>query len=223
MDNYYAENLNASRLFDVYQTEISRVRQYLEAEIDFVQNALHGSEDVLELGAGYGRIMKDLSPSVGSIVGLDISQDTVRYGRDYLQECKNCTLLAQDVHTLDVDGLYDVVLCLQNGLSAFKGMDTEVALKALKALKPGGRAYFSSYSMKFWDTRLAWFHEQSAKGLLGEIDTEKTKDGRIVCKDGFAATTYTWEDMERLGIRIGKPYSIHEVDESSVFLIIDKH
>lgn len=222
MGNYYAESLNASRLLDVYRTEIPRVKQYLKAEVDFVKNNLHGNESVLELGAGYGRIMKELSPSVHSIIGMEISQDSVRYGRDYLKDCPNCRLISQDVHALDADGQFDVVLCLQNGLSAFKGVDTEVARKAARALKKGGTAYFSSYSMKFWDTRLAWFQEQAAKGLLGEIDFEKTGEGEIVCRDGFTATTHTPQDMERLGRSIGQPYRIQEVDESSVFLIINK-
>lgn len=222
MGNYYAESLNASRLLDVYRTEIPRVMQYLEAEVDFVKKTLRGNESVLELGAGYGRIMKALSESADSIVGMEISQDSVRYGRAYLKDCPNCRLIAQDVHALDADGQFDVVLCLQNGLSAFKGVDTEVAQKVVRALKKGGTAYFSSYSMKFWDTRLAWFQEQAAKGLLGEIDFEKTGAGEIVCRDGFTATTHTPEDMDRLGRSIGQPYRIHEVDESSVFLIIDK-
>ena len=63
-----------------------------------------------------------------------------------------------------------------------------IPFRALKV--PGGRALFSSYSPKFWEHRLSWFREQADKGLLGAIDEEKTRDGLIVCRDGFVARTH---------------------------------
>lgn len=93
---------------------------------------------------------------------------------------------------------------------------------AMKLLKKGGAAYFSSYSPAFWDTRLAWFQEQADKGLLGEIDYKKTGDGTILCKDGFTATTFSAQDLDRLGQASGFPYDIREVDSSSLFLILQK-
>lgn len=69
---------------------------------------------------------------------------------------------------------------------------------------------------------MEWFHEQASKRLLGEIDLEKTKDGKIVCKDGFVATTYTLDDMKRLGNAIGCKYKVLEIDDSSTFIIISK-
>jgi 2-polyprenyl-6-hydroxyphenyl methylase/3-demethylubiquinone-9 3-methyltransferase len=44
---------------------------------------------------------------------------------------------------------------------------------------------------------LKWFELQSEVGLLGEIDYEKTKEGVIVCKDGFTATTVGPEDFSK--------------------------
>ncbi|MPM25085.1 hypothetical protein SDC9_71575 [bioreactor metagenome] len=77
MDNYYAEKLNSQMLFKVYETQIPRVRQYLKAEIDFVKKNLLNTQSVLELGAGYGRIIKELAPCCRSIVGIDISTESV--------------------------------------------------------------------------------------------------------------------------------------------------
>ena len=60
MGNYYAESLNSQKLFQVYDTALPRIRQYLAAEIDYVRQRLTGRERVLELGAGYGRIVREL-------------------------------------------------------------------------------------------------------------------------------------------------------------------
>lgn len=222
MQNYYADNLNSAKLFQVYETGIERARQYLEAEIDFVRKDLQGHERILELGAGYGRIMKKLAPYAASIVGIDISEDSIAFGKEYLEDSPNCSLLAMDAHGLDYKSEFDVVICLQNGLSAMKGDPLNLVRRAMAALVPGGRAYFSSYSPRFWEARLAWFQEQASRGLLGEIDLEKTKDGKIVCKDGFTATTFSAADLAELGDRVGCACRIEEVDESSLFAVLEK-
>lgn len=221
MSNYYSEKLNSGKLFQVYDTAIPRIRQYLDAEIDFVRSSLTGTESVLELAAGYGRIMKELAPRCSAILGIDISEDSVLHGREFLRNCPNASLLTMDVHNLSFDRGYDVILCLQNGLSAMKATHSTIE-SILRFLNPGGSAFFSTYSSRFWGCRLAWFREQAGKGLLGEIDAEKTGDGVIICKDGFTATTHTPEDFEEIGKRVGLPYRIVEVDESSLFLIIRK-
>lgn len=179
---------------------------------------------MLELAAGYGRIVKKVAPFVRSVTGLDISSENVRFGAEYLKDTKNAGLLVMDVHEMDYDSRFDAVLCLQNGLSAVKAELPEAfAAKVLKALKMGGRVYFSTYHPRFWEHRLAWFKEQAEKGLLGELDMEKCKDGVIVCKDGFRATTQSAEDLKRIGRASGYRWQISEVDESSLFLVIEKN
>jgi len=220
--NYYASNLNAQKLYQVYQTEHARVKQYFEAEISFVKKHLLGTERILELGAGYGRIMKELSLNCASIVGIDISQGNVDFGKEYLKNVPNASLLVMDAHNMSFNETFDVVLCLQNGLSAMKTQPLEYIKKIMALVAPEGKAFISSYSAKFWEYRLAWFHEQADKGLLGEIDEEKTKGGVIICKDGFRATTHSPEDMDAIGKASGFSYEVTEVDESSIFLVVTK-
>jgi 2-polyprenyl-6-hydroxyphenyl methylase/3-demethylubiquinone-9 3-methyltransferase len=222
-ENYYVKSLNTQKLYQAYQTKYPRVRQYLDAEISFVRSCLQGTEHVLELGAGYGRIMKELAPSCKSMIGIDISQDNVEFGNEYLSGTPHARLVVMDAHHFQFSEHFDIVLCLQNALSAMKAQPLEYVKKITALLSPKGKAFISSYSAAFWEHRVGWFHEQSEKGLLGEIDKEKTKDGVIVCKDGFHATTLSPEDMEAIGKASGFPYEITEVDESSVFLIITKY
>jgi len=221
LDNYYAESLNSQKLFQVYETDIPRIKQYLQAEIDFVKQRLTTTQRVLELGAGYGRIVKELAPYCAFIVGMDISEESVELGRAYLQSCPNASMVAMDVHEMNFSAPFDVVLCVQNGLSAMRA-DHAVIQKILDIAAPGGTVYFSTYSANFWDFRLKWFEEQAAKHLLGEIDYDQTGNGVIVCKDGFKAITHSAEDFERIGKESGYPYQIQEVDGSSLFLVIQK-
>ncbi|WP_432666720.1 class I SAM-dependent methyltransferase [Wukongibacter baidiensis] len=221
-NNYYAQNLNSQKLFKVYETKIPRVKQYLDAEISFVRDNLTGSERVLELGAGYGRIVKELAGNCKSIVGIDISDESVSLGNEYLKDNSNAEMVAMDVHNLTFEEKFDVVCCLQNGLSAMKITSSDLIEKILGMVVNGGKVYFSTYSERFWDYRVMWFKEQADKGLLDEIDLDKTKDGVIICKDGFRAITHTPGDLKRIGDLSGYEYRIQEVDESSVFLVIHK-
>jgi 2-polyprenyl-6-hydroxyphenyl methylase/3-demethylubiquinone-9 3-methyltransferase len=52
---------------------------------------------------------------------------------------------------------------------------------------------------------------------LGEIDYEKTRNGLIVCKDGFTATTVEREQFLLLTKDFDVNTKIEEVDESSLF------
>lgn len=222
MSNYYAQSLNSMKLLQVYQTKYPRIKRYFDEEINFVRQNLYGNEKVLEVGAGYGRIIKELAPFAACFMGIDISKASVELGRDYIKECPNCNIQVMDVYNLEFDEEFDVVLCLQNGLSAIKGQPINLIKQCMKVLTSGGKAYFSTYSAKFWNHRLAWFHEQADKGLIGEIDLEKTHDGIIMCKDGFTAITFSEDELKKLGEESGFHYRIEEVDESSLFLILEK-
>jgi len=220
-DNYYNDKLNAEKLFKVYDTKIMRIKQYLKAEIDYVRSSINPDETVIELGAGYGRIIKEIAPFCKSVIGIDISENNVMLAKEYLKNLPNADVIKMNVHSIELKSTFDIVLCLQNGISSM-GITPEDIKNIMNLLNFGGHAFFSTYSSKFWDCRLEWFEEQAAKGLLGEIDTENTGDGVIVCKDGFRATTKSPEEFEKLGRMTGYPFKIAEVDDSSLFLVISK-
>ena len=79
----------------------------------------------------------------------------------------------------------------------------------------------SSYSEKIWDERLSWFIKQSEEGLLGEIDYERTKDGVIICQNGFKSSTFSGKDFTKLVRELKLDATIEEVDESSTFCVIN--
>lgn len=221
MGHYYKEKLNAQRMVQVYDTNIPRIRQYLKAEIDFIRERLSPNEEVLELGAGYGRIVNALAPYCKSMVGIELSKDNVAWSKVYLKDHANVQMQVMDAHKMTFSKGFDVVLCLQNGLSAMGG-DLKLMTRMMTQLKPGGRAYVSTYSEKFWDFRLQWFEEQVQKGLLGEMDYEKTQNGIIVRKDGFSAITHSAQDFRQMAEQLKVPYEIQEVDDSGLFLILHK-
>ncbi len=125
-------------------------------------------------------------------------------------------------HLAFTDNCFDLVVCIQNGISAFHVDQKTLIVESLRVTKPGGKLLFSTYSAKFWNHRLEWFRLQASAGLLGEIDEERTRDGHIICKDGFTATTVSETQFRELTSGLAANIAIIEVDESSLFCEIVK-
>jgi len=64
---YYEDKLSANKLLKCYEIAPPWIKQYLDAEIQFVISNVRGAGLVLELGCGYGRVMKEISPFVSML------------------------------------------------------------------------------------------------------------------------------------------------------------
>ncbi|MGD9395087.1 MAG: class I SAM-dependent methyltransferase [Candidatus Thorarchaeota archaeon] len=218
MNRYYTDTLAARNLERCYEIAPKRIRQYLEAEVDFVKRILRPSDKVVELGCGYGRVLKEFQEVTPTIVGLDTSYGSLLYGKPNLGESSEAQLAQMDAGmTALKDDSFDVVICIQNGISAFKVDPVVLVRESLRIAVPGGKCLFSTYSEKIWEDRLNWFELQAQENLLGDIDRDKTKRGTIVCKDGFIATTFSKEDFRKIARKLGVSCEIKEVDSSSLF------
>lgn len=221
MPGYYSEKLAGERLRACYDLAPPRVQAYLEAEIQFVLDALAAiarSAVVLELGCGYGRVLQRLVPHARAVVGIDTSVRSLKMVRTWVGPGPTLQLAAMDASCLGFRaGVFDLTLCIQNGVSAFHIDPRQLLAEAVRVTRPGGTVLLSSYSPRFWSDRLEWFELQAAHGLLGAIDRAATGDGVIVCQDGFRATTMSAGEFVRLAASLGVSGRITEVDGSSVF------
>lgn len=135
-----------------------------------------------------------------------------------LARAGNCALARMDAARLGFrDGVFDCVVCIQNGISAFRVDERSLMRESVRVTRPGGLALFSSYSDAFWEHRLEWFELQAEEGLVGAIDRERTRDGTIVCADGFTATTVGARRFAALAEELDMRARVGEIDSSSIF------
>lgn len=218
MTGYYAEKLSGHRLERCYELAPPRVRQYLEAEIRHVLGRLAPTDAVLELGCGYGRAAFRLAEVARRVVGIDTAEESLKLARAPGGTDSRCEFLKMDALKLSfAAGAFDAVICVQNGICAFRVDPEKLLREALRVTRAGGRALFSSYAAAFWPHRLEWFERQAAEGLVGEIDYARTVPGEIVCKDGFRSGTFGAEAFAALCGRLHAPFELAEVDGSSLF------
>jgi SAM-dependent methyltransferase len=218
MGSYYSQKLSGERLRLCYEIAPPRVKQYLETEIAYVLDKIGSSGLVLELGCGYGRVLERLTANAETVVGIDTSYESLRLARDLFCQSSPCHLFVMDAVEMGFcDRCFDAVICIQNGISAFRVDQRKLIEEAMRITRSGGMVLFSSYSERFWEDRLEWFRIQSEKTLIGEIDDAATGNGVIVCKDGFKAGTVRPDDFIRLTSDLAVDPIITEVDNSSIF------
>ncbi len=223
MRAYYEHHLAGARLLRCYRIARPRIQRYLDAEIRFASERLRGAGRVLELGCGYGRVMKPLSLVVREVAGCDIAQESLSLARSYLEPRRNVALVrANAVRLPFATGAFDATVCVQNGISAFGVDPRDLVAEAVRVTRTGGRILFSTYSARIWPERLEWFREQAREGLVGAIDEARTRDGTIVCTDGFRATTLGSKELARLFDGLVAETEVREVDGSSVFCVAVK-
>jgi 2-polyprenyl-6-hydroxyphenyl methylase/3-demethylubiquinone-9 3-methyltransferase len=213
---YYSEGLCAERLELCYELAPAAVQRYLEVEIERVLEAIAPNDRVLELGCGYGRAAGRLARKAALVTGIDLSFDSLRYGAG--RPGNDSVRLAQmDASRLGFrPGTFDVVCCVQNGVSAFHVDERALLESAISVTKLGGKVLFFSYADELWAERLAWFRVQAAHGLVGEIDEVRTGDGTIVCRDGFTATTVSAQRFAEISAGLGTTVTIEQLERASV-------
>lgn len=223
MRDYYERSLSGERLHRCYELASPRIRRYLDAEIRFVIQRVRGTKRVLELGCGYGRVMKRLSPFVAQVSGCDTSLGSLAFATSYLKPRRNYALIRSNAaQTAFRSEAFDATVCIQNGISAFGEEPRRLVAEAIRVTRVGGQILFSTYSSRIWEERVEWFREQAREGLIGPIDEARTRQGTIVCEDGFRATTFEPSEFLRLFAGLGLQTTIHEVDSSSLFCVAEK-
>jgi ubiquinone/menaquinone biosynthesis C-methylase UbiE len=221
MTGYYDEKLCGNRLKRCYEIAPLRIKQYLDAEIQYVTRRTPRGCRLLELGCGYGRVLQHFTKIAGSITGIDISQASIYLAAQILTGVPNLSLYVMDALKLGFrDNTFERVLCIQNGISAFNVDQRHLIEESIRVTKNRGLIFYSSYSKKIWPERLHWFELQAAVGLIGDIDGQATREGVIICKDGFTARTIDRKEFLDLMVDLPGEVNIEEVDGSSLFCVL---
>lgn len=128
---------------------------------------LSGSERVLDIGCGDGKVTAEIARLVpgGEVVGIDKSEDMVRFARDSFprEKCPNLSFSCMDASRPTYREEFDVVF---SNATLHWILDHQPVLRGIRrALRPGGRAL------------LQMGGRGNAAGILGVIE-ECRADGR---------------------------------------------
>jgi len=103
--------------------------------------ALNGSQSVMEIGVGTGRLALRTAPVCRHFTGIDVSPKTVARAGANLAHLPNVTLLCGDFLTAEFHQSFDVIY---SSLTFMHMEDKQTAVHRIAALlNPGGRAVIS--------------------------------------------------------------------------------
>ena len=151
--NTRTENVNNS-FFDGYYKEIWRhifPEKTTLAEVDFIINEakLKAGSAVLDVMCGYGRHSLELARKGIKVTAVDNLAD-------YINEIKGkasaekleIESLCEDALDVQLDKLYDAVICMGNSLQFFNEEDTLRLLSNISShLNPGGKLFINTWSI----------------------------------------------------------------------------
>lgn len=102
---------------------------------------LDGSQSVLEIGVGTGRLALRTAPRCSRFTGVDVSPKTIARARENLAHLPNVTLLCGDFLSADFPQPFDVIF---SSLTFMHIEDKRAAIARIAALlSQGGRAVIS--------------------------------------------------------------------------------
>ena len=149
-------------------------------------------------------------------MGIDTSLESLALARRVVAPGGNCNLAVMNATALGFgDGVFDAVVCIQNGICAFHVDPVELVQEVLRVTRPGGRLLVSSYADGFWPHRLLWFERQAEDRLVGEESTTLQPAARCA-RTVFNAGRWV-QQFTQLCRQLGVQRVIVEVDGSSVF------
>lgn len=103
--------------------------------------ALDGTQAVLEIGVGTGRLAVCTAPHCRCFTGIDVSPKTIARAGENLCACPNVTLLCGDFLTAEFSQPFDVIYSSLTFMHI--AQKQEAVAKIASLLSPGGRAVLS--------------------------------------------------------------------------------
>ncbi|MDZ7318567.1 MAG: methyltransferase domain-containing protein [candidate division KSB1 bacterium] len=105
----------------------------------FVPSTFKPNDKDLALGYGHGRVVECIAWRAHAIFGINTSLASLKMARDFLSLSNSVKLFAMTAIKLGFrDQQSDGIICIQNGISAFKVDHRQFIHEALKFMHPGG-------------------------------------------------------------------------------------
>lgn len=134
---------------------------------------LLSTDDVLEIGCGYGRLMHSLAGSVGTITGVDLHANPIKVAKRLLGEFDNVAVFVNDGLTLPFDDdSFDVVYSFSVMQHVSKEIVRGYFIEVGRVLRDGGR-FLMQFSKPATSKEIVVRYncEQSVKWTADELQT----------------------------------------------------
>jgi ubiquinone/menaquinone biosynthesis C-methylase UbiE len=157
---------------------------FFRRELSETKRFAHDGTVALSVGCGWGREIRQLAPSCGALVGVEIDGEELKQARLITEGASDAMLLAGDAtESPFADEAFDLVLLL-GAVFGNLGEKRETVLREVKRLlKPQGRILLSFYHDHITARRVEIYR---AVGM----EVEAVNGAQIRFRDGYVSTGF---------------------------------
>jgi ubiquinone/menaquinone biosynthesis C-methylase UbiE len=195
------------------------LQDYMKTEIEYIiRNVkMPSSKTFVEVGAGYGRVIPQLSKIGKNVLAVEINKKMLKELKKRAKNFTNVTIIEGDANQLTklLSKYNDIIekpvlLSLQNTLGTIIGDPYNVLaeMKKIAIMKKGEIiiSLFCQESLKDWGVKMY----KSLQEMVGEIDIRKTDftRGIFISKTGYKSKWWTLEERKDFEKRLDGKISI---------------
>ncbi|MFA6918901.1 MAG: methyltransferase domain-containing protein [Patescibacteria group bacterium] len=198
-DNFFESTTYKDGIFKGLLPEYypQKYQDYINEEVALLKSKTKGASRVLETGIGIGRLIPELAPQVGELIGIDNSQFMLGKSKSVAQNYSNVQIIEGEIeHLSDTypEDYFDFSLCVWN---TFGNITDQVS--ALKELaKVTSKSVF-----------ITVFHKGNIKERIEfykNVDVEVIdidRENEIFYLNGYKSMTFNIEDIQKLAKQSG--------------------
>jgi 2-polyprenyl-6-hydroxyphenyl methylase/3-demethylubiquinone-9 3-methyltransferase len=166
--------------------------QFFEKEIVEVKKLINKNSVILDVGCGFGREIKELSPFCKKIIGIDADPEEIKTAKSYLKDVKNKELYIQNAKkTIFSDESFDVVICLGNTFGNFDN-DKSAILEEMKRLtKKNGKIIIGVNNMESIQKKVKAFENIGLK-------IKKVENKKITLDTGIVSEEFSKNELKNI-------------------------
>lgn len=123
------------------------IQQFLDGEIKFINRRIKKNNRTLEVGCGYGRLLKILAKRANNVTGIDFSKKMIAEAKKNLKGEDNIKVYEMDATKLEFGNkAFDCVVCLDNSLGNMPKTEGNAVKEMARVCKAGGQIVVSVFS-----------------------------------------------------------------------------
>jgi len=181
------------------------IQEFLDGEIEFINKHIKPNKEILEIGCGYGRLLKLLSKSSERVWGIDFSRTLLKKAKENLKNYNNIGILEMNATNLKFNQeSFDYCLCLDASFGNMPKIEIDVLREMKKVTKKGGEIIISVFSENAKDFQIKNYERI---GLTNIQD-----DGiAVTTSEGMYSRRFSKEDLINLFRDIGMECNIIKI------------
>ena len=188
----------------VEHTTNSMLSEYQQAELDYMRTRVEQPRGkvFVDVGAGYGRVLSELSRVSRSVIAVEIAEEMLGELRRRAEDLPNVHVAQGDAnHLVDLLKSQDlekpVIICLQNSLGTWKG-DPRKVLEEMKRIvqERGGEIVLSLFCQEGLRDQGVPMYRELAE-LVGEPDLKSTDFDKGIFRSKSGYQSQWWSKQQR--------------------------